>query len=323
MDVLFDVVVLVILIALAAFFSCAELALVSTSHIKVKSFVDERRRGADALHRLKKNPWRMITIILIANTVVTIAAASFAAVIVTDIFGSSGLGIATGAMTLITLVFVEILPKTFATTHAGRISLAVAGSIEALGYALYPLVAVFERLSNFAMGMVKVKGMEPVTKSEIRAMIEFGGEKNVIEPEEKEIMERALRFSGTKVQDVMTQFDRILCLDGNSTIDHSFNQIAASGFSRIPVYTGRREKMMGVLFVKNVLKAMDEGRGDTRLKNIATKPIVVSKETGIDDLLKVFRDKKMHIALVRDGGRVVGLVTIEDILEELIGHMAW
>lgn len=323
MDVMGNLVVLAVLIALSAFFSCVELALVSVSHIKVRSFLEEGRRGADALHRLKHNSRRMLVTILVGGNIVSIAAASLAAIITTDVFGSAGLGIATGAMTLLMLVFGDIIPKTFATAHSGRISLATAGMIEMLGYVLYPIVILFEHVSTLTMKMINVKKLDAVTKSEIKAMIDYGAEEMVIDPEEKAIMQRAMKFSETTAEDVMTPFEKVFCLNGSHTIKQCFDRIADSGFSRIPVYSGRAENMTGVLFVKSVLKAMEAGKGGIKLKNIAASPIFVSRKTHMDRILELFRKKQMHIALVKESGKTVGLVTIEDLLEKLIGHMAW
>lgn len=317
----FDLIILVILIVLSAFFSGSEVALLSISNIKVKTYLKEGKRGAKALSRLKENPRRMIITILIGSNVATIAAASMAALMVTEKFGSSGLGIATGVMTLIILIFGEITPKTFAITYAGRISLAISNPLLVMSYVLYPLVILLEWISNRMIKLVKIKKLEPITEAEIKTMIDFGVEKKVIEPQEKHIMESAFKFSDISAFEIMTPFDKIFSLNGNSTIKNSFGKIVKSGFSRIPIYTNRKENITGIIFIKDVVKAVSKKEYRKKLKDLSMDPIFVSKDIFIGDLLKIFENRQTHIALVKDDDKAIGLVTHEDLLEELVGEI--
>ncbi len=316
-----EIFLLAILVVLSAFFSGVEVALVSVSPIKVKSLLKEGRKGSKTLSKLKKNPRRMIITVLIGSNIANIGAAALATVIATQEFGSSGVGIAAGVMTLIILIFGEIIPKTFAATHAERISLAVASPVLALNYILYPLVVILEWIATRVNRLVKIKKAEPITESDIKAMIEFGVEKKVIDPAEQYIIERAVRFSDITVQEVMILADRIFSLDGRMTIRQALEDIIDSNYSRIPVYTRSKNNITGVIFVKDVMASVQKNRQNKRLQDIAAAPIFVKKSLGIDDTFKLFQDKQTHIALVRDGKKIIGLVTLEDLMEELVGEI--
>src|SRR3989344_4201 len=315
-----ELFILIILIMLSAFFSGAEVALVSTSMIRVKRLLDENRMGAGSLNRLKKNPKRMIITILIGNNIVNISAASMATVMATEIFGSGSLGIVTGLLTLVILIFGEITPKTFATTHASRISLLVALPIEILSFTLYPLVKILERFSDFINRLVKVKSIEQISEAEVRSMIQLGVDHQVLDPEEKIIMERAMRFSDIKASAVMTIIDEMFSINSELTIKQALPEILRSGFSRIPIYKDFKSNIVGVVLVKEILKHLHDKNGEKILRHISTEPLRVSSDTGIDDLLKSFQKNQSHIGFITKEHKIIGIATLEDLLEELVGE---
>lgn len=313
--------ILVILIILSAFFSGAEVALVSVSMVKVRRFLDEKRRGAGALNRLKKSPKRMIITILIGNNIANIAAASMATLLATEAFGSRGFGIATGIMTLIILLFGEITPKTFATSHAPRISLVIAQPVEILSYLLYPLVKILEWFSDVVNRIVKMKKIESISEAEVKTMIQLGVEHQVLEPEEKAIMEKAMRFSDIKAADVMTRADEMFSVNSDLSIKQSLPDILRSGFSRIPIYKNVKTNIVGVVLVKDILKHVSDKNEDKKLMHISSEPLKVTSDTGIDDLLKSFQKAQTHIGFVTKDHRIIGIATLEDLLEELVGEI--
>jgi CBS domain containing-hemolysin-like protein len=312
-----------ILIALSAFFSGAEVAFVSLSQVKIRTFLEEQRRGARALHKLMENRRRMIITILIGNNIVNIGAAALATVFTAEQFGSQAIGIATGILTFLILVFGEIAPKTLASRHAAAIALLLGRIVLVLEYALFPLVVALEWLTNLTHRLVKVDDSHGLSENEIRSMIAFGVESKILEPEEQEIMNRAIRFSDKTVASVMEPFARIFALNGARTLKESVTRIIASGHSRIPVYHERKELITGIVLVKELFKAYAEGEGNKRLSELAKEPLIVQSGMGIDDLMKLFQQKRLHQAMVRDArGAFVGLVTLEDLLEELVGEIS-
>ena len=316
-----EFIILFILIILSAFFSGAEVALVSVSYVKAKTLFKEKKKGSSTLLKLKENFRKTIITILIGNNIVNIASASFATVTAINYFGSAGLGIATGVMTLIILVFGEITPKTFASNHAEKISLIIAKPIQILGYILYPFIIIFEQFSIFIGKIIKIKKSEALTETEIKTMLEFGVEKKVIEPEEKVIMERAFKFSDITAYDAMTPIKNLFSLNSNLTVKNSIDKILKSGYSRIPIYSRKKNNIIGTVFIKDVFEEFQNKNYNKKLNEMLNEPIIVSKSIGIDDLLKIFQNKQYHIALVKDKENIIGLVTLEDLIEELVGEI--
>ncbi|MBU1178709.1 hemolysin family protein [Patescibacteria group bacterium] len=318
-----SIIFLVILVLLSSFFSGAEIALSSLNPIKVKTLVKQRKKGAKTLARLKERSERTIITILIGNNVVNIASASLATYIATEKFGSKGLGIATGVMTLIILVFGEITPKTLATANAERISLLIARPILILSYIFYPLIVIFDTFASLIGRLFKTRKRKGISETEIKTMLEFGVEENVIDEEEKDIMHQAIKFSDIKAEETMTPLKNIFMLPEDTTVQDALEPMLASGFSRAPIYEGRDKNITGIALLKDVMHYINEGEKDIPLSEIEIDPILVPAEMGIDDVFKAFKAQQKHIALVKGGGekQILGLVTMEDLLEELMGEI--
>jgi len=316
------ILLLIILISLSGFFSGSEVALLSVSKIRVRTYRKEKRKGSAALSRLKSQPRRMIITILIGNNVVNISAASLVAVIMAEYFGSASLGIAAAVLTLIILIFGEITPKTLASRYAGSISLLIAGIIEAIGYLLFPLVVFLDWLTSVLERFVKFKKHAPITESEIKTMVEYGVEHKVVEPTEQYIINRALAFSDITAQKIMIPLEDVFFLESSSSISDSLGKIIESGFSRIPLYEGKTNNIIGIAMVKDVAKGLVANQGDKLLKDIAVPTTFVPENIRIDYLFKIFQKKRKHMAVVQNGNKkAVGVVTLEDLIEELVGEI--
>lgn len=317
-----QIVILLVLIALSGFFSGAEVALVSTNSIKVKTFLKEKRKGSVALMKLKSRPRRMIITILIGNNIVNITAASMAALIAVDKFGSAGIGIVTGFLTLLILIFGEITPKTLAQKSPGTIALIIAKPISVLGTILFPLVYFLEWLSKKLEGVVRIKRIAAISEAEIRATLEYGVEKNVIEQGARDIMARAIGFSDITVKEIMTPVDKIFSLNCSKTINQTINQIIESGFSRIPIYKGNKDNVSNIILIRDAMREFKNIHGDKTLEEIATQPVYVEDSIELDHVMKMFQDQQIHMALVKNTDKkVVGVVTLEDLIEELVGEI--
>ena len=314
---------LVVLILLSSFFSGAEIALSSLNPIKVKTLVKQRKKGAKTLARLKEKSERTIITILIGNNVVNVASASLATYVATEQFGSKGLGIATGVMTLIILVFGEITPKTLATTHAEKISLWIGKPLLILSYIFYPLIVIFDAFAGLINRLFKTPKRKGISETEIKTMLEYGVEEKVIDPEEKDIMHQAIKFSDIKAKETMTSLDNIFMLPNNSTAQSALEPMLESGFSRAPIHESKNKDITGTILLKDVMHYINEKEGDKTLSEIAIDPIFVSADMRTDDVFKAFKANQQHIALVKDEEKdeVVGLVTMEDLLEELMGEI--
>lgn len=314
---------LAILLILSGFFSGVEVALISLSTFKIKHLLKHKKRGSKSLGKLKKNPQRMIITILVGNNIVNIWASVLATLIATDLFGANGAGIAVGTMTFLVLVFGEITPKTFAATHAEKIALMVAKPLLILQRIILPIVILFELISKLVLKLFAKPNQQPlITEEYLKTMIEVGAKEKAIEKNEHEFMKNILDFNDIPVKDVMTKRHNMVCLDANMTVAKTIPFMAESPFSRIPLFLGSLDKIVGIVHVKNILEAINDNTKNMKLRHIAVKPFFVHENMLLDDLFKELQDKHTHLAIVvGKQGQVVGLVTLEDLLEELVGEI--
>ncbi len=317
-----QIIILAVLIFFSAIFSGIETAMVSINMVKAKALLQQEKKGSKALYRLKQNSHKLIITLLIGNNLANIGAASFATMVFTDFFGSSGVGIATGVMTFLILVFGEITPKTFATQNASRIALAVARPIELLSSLLSPFVWVFSKIAKFMSWILGSKGESELSEEELKTIVTMGAEEGILNKEAAEIMHNVLEFRGTKVTEVMTAKANIEMIDGTKKLRDVINFVVKTPFSRYPVYMGNQDEIKGILDVDDVLKYVKDKRLDVRVRSLVRPAFFVPESKEIDDLLTEFEKKKTPIAvIVNEYGGVSGLVTMEDVLEEIVGDI--
>jgi Mg2+/Co2+ transporter CorB len=314
--------ILVVLIVLSAFFSGVETALMSLTGIKVNSLLKQKKRGSEALHRLKQNPHKLIITILIGNNLVNIGAASLATVVFTDLFGSKGVGIATGIMTFLILVFGEITPKTFATQNAERVSLKVARLIELLYYIISPFVKIFELISKLMARLLGTKKEGELSEEELRIIVTMGKKEGILSKEAAEMMHNVLEFKGMKVTEIMTPKADMEMIDGRKKLQDVIDFVVKTPFSRYPVFEERNDNIVGILDVDDVLKYAKDNKLSIKVKKIMRPVYFVPESKRISALLTEFEGKHVPIAVVvNEYGNVSGLVTVEDILEEIVGDI--
>jgi putative hemolysin len=312
------------MIVLSAFFSGLEVALISISKGQLRRIVNEGKKGAKSLEKLKSNPSRMLVTLLLGNNLVNVAAAAVATDLATNFFGSIGLGIATGAMTMILLIFGEITPKAYCNIHAEPIALRFSKVILGMQFALFPLVRALEGVTK---GIFQVTGSEekpqPMSEEEVRAVIDVGVEDKALAKSEKEMMEDVMEFHDTKVRAIMTPRNKIFALDARMLLWDALPLINEIGYSRIPIIEDTKDNVVGIVHIRDVLKAVETKTSYMMLKDVARKPLFVSMEMGINKLMKEFQGRRIHMAIVVDEhGSTEGLVTLEDIIEELVGEIA-
>ena len=317
-----EAVILLVLLVLSGLFSGAETALVSLSMARAEALVGEGRNGSVALYQLKKDPSRMLTTILIGNNLVNIAASALATVIATREFGSAGPGIAVGLLTLVILVFGEITPKSLATRYSERISLFIAVPLLWFMRLIYPLVWFFGNFTAWVHGLTGGQSDPTITESELIGMLGYGVQEGEIRHHEKLIIERVFAFNDLKVRDVMTPKGKRFSLDADLTVAQSLPLITQAQYSRIPLYTAPENHFTKVLYLRDLLDALASRQMDMRLDSIAHEPLFVPQYQDIDDLFATFRRRNRHLAIVVDEyGEERGIVTLEDLLEELVGEI--
>jgi|SRR3989344_318900 len=309
------------LILLNAFFSAAEVALLAVSSARVERYISEHRRGARTLQRLKSRPRRMIVTILICANVVSVSAAAFTAIAVENTFGSKSVGLATGVLTFLLLVFGELSPKTLAQANSGRLALLVAPPIALIEFVLFPLIWILEHITKLIQRIGHGIPHDALNEAELRTMIRFGVEEDVIEPEEQYIINRAMRFSDTRVERVMIPWSDVSTLDAHMSEDDALAAMIETGYSRMPVTSGAKRNVIGIALLKELVYSRLNGRSET-VGQIAKEPIFVRPGTPIDDVFKIFQKKQSHMAIIRDSDDgVLGVVTLEDLVEELVGEI--
>ncbi len=315
------ILALAVLVALSGFFSGGEIAFFSVPDTRAESLAEEGRRGSRALVRLKSSPDRLLITLLIGNNVVNIGAASVATYASIQAFGSAGVGIATGGMTLLVLFFGEIVPKSFAAANAERISLAIAPIFLGLSKALSVLVVPLEKLTRTVLpdsGSV----IPTVTEAEIRTLTEIGHEVGEIDPHERRIIQQAFTLDTTQAWEVMTPRVGIFAWPADQALSSIAAELQTVPFSRIPVYGDSLDEITGILYVRDAYQALLSGQRDVRLGRLAREAMFVPATVVLSQLLAEFQARRIHAGIVVDEhGGTDGLITLEDILEELVGEI--
>lgn len=322
-DLWVEISALIILIGLSGFFSGLEVALVGIRKSKVIQLYNEGKKGSKALHKLKTNPSWMMSSVNLGNNLVNVGASALATSVAIRLFGNDGLGIAVGAMTFLILVFGEITPKTYCNANSTKIALRYAPVLLGFSYAFYPVVKFFEIITR---GVVKITGSSytppPITEEEIKGVIDQGLEEKAIEKEEMELVHGALKFDDTVIRSVMTPRTKMFTLNSKTLLFEALPQINQSGHSRIPIYGETRDDIVGFIHVRDVLKELEIDNKMVTLEEISRKPVFASQEKMVSSLLKEMKGRKTHMAIVVDEhGGVEGLVTLEDLLEEIVGEI--
>ena len=315
--------ILLILVACSAFFSCAETAFMTISRLKAETLAKQNIKGAKTLLELKEQPRQFIITILIGNNIVNTGASALATVLATNMYGSTGIGIATGIMTFILLTFGEIIPKSLATTHAEDIILFIAQPSKVAIKIMYPLVILFEWLTTIFIKMFGgAKATALYSESELKTLVEIGVKENRLGDTEKEFIEGVLEFKQSLVRDIMTPKRRMFCLDENITVEQALHEINKREHSRTPIYSGSKESIVGIVYLKDLLQAIAEKKQEYKIHDIAKKPLFVEENFPIKRLFKELKGRHVHIAIVLNKKRELkGLVTMEDIIEEIVGDI--
>jgi gliding motility-associated protein GldE len=319
----FELVVLGVLLVLSGFFSGSETALLSLNKFRLRKLVDEGRKNATVLEALLKHPNKMLAAILVGNNLVNVAIAAIMTSLAIDLLGSTGIGVATGVATLLILVFGEIFPKSFATKNAERLSLWVARPIQITVVLFSPIVKVFSVFTDIILKMTGGENKYPfVSEEELKLLMDLGAEEGIIEEEEKEMIHGIFEFSDTLVREIMTQRTDMNRVDVNKSFSEVIGFVIETGHSRIPVYDKTIDNIIGILYAKDLLQAKSDKR-KFNLKKSVRPAYFVPETKKLDDLFREMRTKKVQIAIVLDEyGGTAGLVTLEDLLEEIVGEIA-
>ena len=311
-----------ILLALSGFFSGSEIACFSLSQARARALADEGRRGAAALVALKSSPDRLLITILIGNNVVNIGAASVATYLATQAFGSAGVGVATGVVTILVLFFGEITPKSFAAANAARISLFAAPILQVLSRVLFFLVTPLAALTRKLVPRDARRAGHGVSEAEIRKLTQMGHVSGAIEEHERELIERTFLLDTTRVWEVMIPRVDVFAWPAGRTLGEIAGELGEVPYSRIPVYGESLDDVTGVLYLRDAYEAVTDGRSGATLGELAREPFFIPETLTLIELLGEFQARRVHLGIVVDEyGGTDGLITLEDLLEELVGEI--
>ncbi len=323
-----NVLILVILILLSGFFSASETALTAyRSNNLEKLDVEKKRRIYELLKQWLKEPNAMLTGLLIGNNIVNILASSIATVVIVNYFGqkSSSVLLATAIMTVLILIFGEITPKLIARNNSSSIAEFVITIVYIIAFIFKPIIAflmVISKLIGRILGINMTSSQMMITEEDIISFVNVGNAEGIIEEDEKEMIHSIVTLGETTAKEVMTPRTSMLAFEGSKTINEVWDEIIENGFSRIPVYNETIDDIIGVVYVKDLMEHIKNGDLNLPISQFVRNAYYVPETKSIIEILKEFRKLQVHIAMVLDEyGGIVGLVTIEDLIEEIVGDI--
>ncbi len=321
---IWQLAMLVFMIGLSSFFSASETALTSVSKLHFRHLVKEDVPNARKVMKLLDDPNRMLGAILVGNNIVNIGASALATSLAMELWGSAGVGIATGVMTLLVLIFGEITPKSWAVTHAEKFSLAIAGIIRFLITVTHPIVIMLLYLTNFLIrltggGHEKKKSI--ITTEELRSMVDFSHEEGILEGDEKKMIYNVLEFGDLPIRAIMTPRTDMVAIEDRASLTDLRETFRSQRYSKIPVYTDNIDHITGVINIKNLAFSNVDGTSDD-LHDYMTPPFFTYEFIKVRELFQEMRKNHMSLAIVLDEyGGTVGIVTMEDLIEEIFGAL--
>ena len=325
MSVFFNNVILwasiAFLVAFSAFFSSSETALASYNKIRMKKLAAEGNKRADRVVKLSDEYSRVLTGILIGNNIVNIAASTIGTLIFTSYFGAMGAGISTIFLTIILLIFGEIIPKTLANDKAETVCMKNAAGMQFFVFLFGPLIFVFDKLKSFVNRIDKSDKQPIITEQELKFMIEEIEDQGVLEDRESELVRSALDLDEVTASEVMTPRVDLVSVEVNEKVEKIKSVFLNERYSRLPVYEKQIDNVIGVLSEKDFFREYFSEK-DFNIRNMLKKNLLIPPKTNIFELMKKFQQGKTHMAVVVDQyGGIEGVITLEDILEKLIGNI--
>jgi len=317
-----QLLLLAALILLSGFFSGTETAFTSLSTTQIHKLEELRGKRGRLVARLTARPDLLLTTILVGNNLVNVAASALATKLTIELLGSTAVGIATGAMTLLILVFGEVTPKHLAMQNNELICLHTVRAVLVLSYIFRPIVAVIGALSRLISRLFGASRRALVTLQDILRSVNLATTLGILEPYEKDMVRNVFRLNDVSLHTIMTHRTEVFSLEQNETLEQTVDRIISSGYSRIPVYDRHPERITGIVLAKDVLRELRAGGTDLPLKQLMMDPIVVPESKKADEMLGQFKREQLNMAIVIDEySGLAGIVTLEDIVEQIFGEL--
>jgi len=307
----------VLFVLLSGMFAMIEAAILSISHAEVEELVVKKKGGARSLRTVTRNLTRSVVVLVIFTNIVNILGPILVGKMAIDLYGNFAIGAVTAILMLATIVFSEIIPKSIGSHRAPQIGRLTAPYILVLTTILLPIVLPLEKLTEFFKNGKRVIGSE----QQIRSLASMGRKAGYIESDEGQLVHRAFLLNDKTAADIMTPLKDIISVNENSTIRNAADKVFKTPFSRYPIFGSSVNEIKGLAMSQDVLEAMTEGRDNDSIMDLSMECLVVKSTKPSDELLTLFREKYIHLAIVQEDGHTVGLVTLEDVLEELVGEI--
>ncbi|MCI9022017.1 MAG: HlyC/CorC family transporter [Eubacterium sp.] len=322
-DDIFQLIVLAVLLFLSAFFSSAETSLTTFNRIRMLTLADEGNKRAARALKITEDSGKMLSAILIGNNIVNLSASSIATTLALRLFGSVGAGVATGILTVLILIFGEISPKTFATLHAETLAMAYSGIIQMLMNVMTPVIFIINTMSNAFLRLLRIdpnKNKDSITEEELRTIVDVSHESGVIESEEHEMIHNVFDFSDALAKEIMTPRIDMTFVQIDSTYREILEIYREDHYTRIPVYQDTTDNVVGILNMKDLL--LYEDTEHFAVQNILREPFFTYEKKNTAELFLEMQNKSINLAIVLDEyGITAGMVTMEDLLEEIVGEI--
>ena len=324
-DSIIQLIILVILLIFSGLFSSAETSLTTVNIYKMKALAEEGSRRAKMVLKLMENPGKVLSTILIGNNIVNITASSLMTIVVTKLFGSAAVGIATGVLTILILIFGEITPKNLATIYSESFALFYAMPIKVLSVVLTPVIWLLDKLCNFIYWILRVdpNGMnKQMTESELRTIVNVSHEDGVIEGEEKEMITNVVDFGDSIAKDIMIPRADITMAPVDASYEEILNYFMEEQYSRIPIYEENKENIIGILHMKDLFFCQNRTEEAFSIREVMREPYYTYEYQKTSGILEELRKNSVSITIVLDEyGAAAGMITLEDLLEEIVGEI--
>lgn len=313
------------LLFIAAFSAMAETSISRVGRAKAHHLAQGNSKSGKALVRIAEDPAPFLNVVLLLTLLSHITATVLATIVAIRVFADAGEVVATVVMTIVIFVFAEVVPKTFTVQRTDRAALAMARPIVWLSRVLRPLSTVLIAVSNAMMVLLPGHGLPKgpfVTEEEIRHMVDVAEEEQEIEEDERELIHSVFEFGDTLVREVMVPRPDMIVLPSGTSFDDALRTIVEAGYSRIPLFEGDTDNIVGVLYAKDLLKRVHENGKSTKVSSLGRAPTFIPEQKKVSELLREMQTQRVHMAIVVDEyGGTAGLVTIEDLIEEIVGEI--
>lgn len=320
-----QLVILIILLIFSGLFSSAETSLTTVNLYRMKTLADEGSRRAKKVLKLMENPGKMLSAILIGNNIVNLTASSLMTILVAELFGNAAVGIATGVLTVLILIFGEITPKNLATLYNEKFALFYAMPIYILSLILTPVIWILDKVCNGIYWILRIDkngANKQMTESDLRTIVNVSHEDGVIEGEEKEMITNVVDFGDSVAKDIMISRADMTMASVDSTYQEIRQFFMEEQYSRLPIYEESKENIIGILYMKDLFFYQETQNGEIDIRQLMREPYYTYEYQKTSSILEEMRGNSVSITIVLDEyGTAAGMITLEDLLEEIVGEI--